>query len=200
MGRPSLSKERIKDPQKRQQWISVLLPHFVEQGIRSTPVDEVARILGRSKATVYKHFESHHEIVALVIGKKLEELQHFRPILTDASRSYEERYKLAVAYVSRHLSDVSNTFLSDLKEMYPDLWELINGFKRMALDELRTFYVKGMADGVFAELNPDLMVLSDELFFDALTNPDYLTSKGLNLRSAFESYFDMRFHGILKRA
>jgi AcrR family transcriptional regulator len=199
MGRQSIVKDRIKDPKKRDAWIEVLLPYFIQNGIKATPIDEVVAILGKSKATVYKHFESHHEIVSLVIARKLNDLKHFVPILGDSSKTYQDRYILAVAYISKHLGDVSNIFLSDLKEIYPDLWNLINSFKLLALNELRTFYISGIQDGTFEDINPDLMVLSDELFFDALTNPEYLTSKGLNLQAAFESYFKMRFNGILKR-
>lgn len=199
MGRQSIEKKRIKDPRKREDWVELLLPYFIQNGIKATPIDEVVAILGKSKATVYKHFESHHEIVSLVIARKLSDLKHFVPILDDSSKSYQERYVLAVAYISKHLGDVSNVFLSDLKEVYPDLWNLINSFKLLALNELRTFYISGIQDGTFEDINPDLMVLSDELFFDALTNPEYLTSKGLNLQAAFESYFKMRFNGILKR-
>ncbi|MCB9185777.1 MAG: TetR/AcrR family transcriptional regulator [Flavobacteriales bacterium] len=199
MGRQSVEKTRIKDPKKRDAWVEQLLPYFIQNGIKATPIDEVVSILGKSKATVYKHFESHHEIVSLVIARKLNDLKHFVPILGDSSKAYQERYVLAVAYISKHLGDVSNVFLSDLKEIYPDLWNLINSFKLLALNELRTFYISGIQDGTFEDINPDLMVLSDELFFDALTNPEYLTSKGLNLKAAFESYFKMRFNGILKR-
>lgn len=199
MGRQSVVKERIKDPKKRELWVNELLPHFIQRGIKEVPIDEVVSILGKSKATIYKHFESHHEIVSLAIAQKLSEMKHFQPILADTGKSYQDRYMLAVAYVSKHLGDISNVFLSDLKELYPDLWNHINSFKLLALNELRTFYINGMHDGIFAELNPDLMVLSDELFFDALTNPEYLTSKGLNLQAAFESYFRMRFYGILKQ-
>jgi AcrR family transcriptional regulator len=199
MGRQSVEKTRIKDPKKRDAWVEQLLPHFIQNGIKATPIDEVVSISGKSKATIYKHFESHHEIVSLVIASKLNDLKHFVPILGDSSKTYQERYVLAVAYISKHLGDVSNVFLSDLKEIYPDLWNLINSFKLLALIELRTFYISGIQDGTFEDINPDLMVLSDELFFDALTNPEYLTSKGLNLQAAFESYFKMRFNGILKR-
>jgi len=199
MGRQSLEKDRLKDPIKRKAWVQLVSAPMIQQGLREVPIDEVANILGKSKATIYKHFESYHEIVSLVIASKLEDLRHFQPILEDQSRSYQERYVLAVAYVSKHLGDVSNMFLQDLKELYPDLWELINTFKFFALGCLRNFYQRGIEDGTFEDINPDLMVLSDELFFDALTNPSYLTAKGLNLQAAFDSYFKMRFYGILKR-
>ena len=199
MGRQSIEKIRLKDPKKRALWVDKLLPHFIEKGIKAVPIDEVVSILGKSKATVYKHFESHHEIVSLVIAKKLDDLKHFVPLLSDSSKSYQDRYMLAVAYISKNLGDIHNVFLADLKEVYPDLWNLINTFKLMALSELKSFYISGTQEGTFADLDPDLMVLSDELFFDVLTNPEYLTSKGLNLQVAFESYFKMRFHGILRQ-
>lgn len=199
MGRQSLEKTRLKDPTKRKLWVDQLSKEMMERGPREVSIDEVVVILGKSKATIYKHFESHKEIVALVIASKLEDLRHFEPILEDNARSYQDRYVLAVAYVSKHLGGVSNLFLQDLKEMYPDLWELINSFKMFALGALRSFYERGIADGTFEDINPDLMVLSDELFFDALTNPSYLTSRGLNLQAAFDSYFRMRFYGILKQ-
>jgi AcrR family transcriptional regulator len=199
MGRQSILKQRIKDPKKRELWVDELLPHFIERGIKDVPIDEVISILGKSKATIYKHFESHHEIVSLVTTRKLADLKHFASILSDNSKSYQDRYVLAVAYISRHLGDINNVFLSDLKEVYPDLWNLINSFKLLALSELKSFYMNGIQEGTFADLDPDLMVLSDELFFDVLTNAEYLTSKGLNLQVAFESYFKMRFNGILKQ-
>lgn len=199
MGRQPLEKDRIKDPKRRNAWIKKLGPHFLQRGIKNVPIDEVVSVLGKSKATVYKHFESHHEIVSVVVSQKLGDLQLFVPILCDESKSYQDRYKLAVGYISRNLGDIHNVFLSDLKEVYPDLWNLIQSFKTVALNELKQFYIKGIDDGTFSNLDPDLMVLSDDLFFDALTNPEYLTEKGINIQTAFDSYFEMRFNGILKR-
>lgn len=199
MGRQSISKARIRDPKKRENWVEELLPHFFTTGIKALPIDQVLDIIQTSKATFYKHFESHHEVVSCIVAKKLSDLELFVPILRDESKTYQDRYKLAVAYISKNLSDVHNVFLSDLKEVYPDLWNLIQSFKTVALGELRQFYINGINSGTFSNLDPDLMVLSDDLFFDALTNPEYLTEKGINIQTAFDSYFEMRFHGILKQ-
>jgi AcrR family transcriptional regulator len=197
MGRQSVEKERIRDPKKRSAWVRQLYPLLQEHGIRAFSMDEMAKALGRSKATVYKHFESHKEIVSIAVLQKLDDLRHFQTILEDPNKSYVDRYVLAVASISRHLGDVSNLFLSDLKLVYPDLWELINGFKQFALTVLKRFYEEGIAAKVFQDIDTDILVLSDELFFDALTNPEFLTRKGIHLKDAFESYFKMRFYGIL---
>ena len=198
MGRNAVDKKRIKDPKKREKWIDELSPVFFKHGIKKLNADAVAETLNKSKATVYKHFDSHREIVLLVLQTKLSELQGFQPILVNEAKSYPDRYVEAVDFISTHLGEVSNVFLSDLKAVYPDLWDLIQAFKTFALQSLRTFYQAGTTAEVFQDLNPDLLVLSDELFFDVLTDAEYLSEKGLTLQTAFTDYFKMRFHGILK--
>lgn len=198
MGRNAVDKKRIKDPKKREKWIGELSPAFFQFGIKKMNADQVAKTLNKSKATVYKHFDSHREIVLLVLQTKLSALQGFQPILVNEAKTYPDRYVEAVDFISTHLGDVSNVFLSDLKTIYPDLWDLIQAFKSFALQSLRTFYQAGTTAEVFQDLNPDLLVLSDELFFDVLTDAMYLSEKGLTLQTAFTDYFKMRFHGILK--
>lgn len=198
MGRRSVEKERIRDPKKRKAWIERIAPIFLSQGFTQYNMDSLSKELGCSKATLYKHFESHKEIVSILLSEKIMNLQLFQQIIEDESVSYEARYKQSVTYVSTELADVSNIFLSQLKEVYPDIWNMVNQFKYMALDVLKSFYTKGIEAGVFNPLDPEMMVLSDELFFDVLTDPQVLQSKGLTLKRAFDGYFDMRFHGILK--
>lgn len=197
MGRHSVEKVRVKDPKKRKAIIERIAPIFLEQGFTQFNMDQLAKKLGCSKATLYKHFESHKEIVSILLSEKIMNLQLFQQILENESESFEARYKQAVTYVSTELADVSNVFLSQLKAVYPDIWSLVDQFKKMALDVLKAFYAHGIDAKVFHPLNPEMMALSDELFFDVLTDPQFLQSKGMTLKGAFDDYFEMRFNGIL---
>ena len=198
MGRRSIEKERIRDPRKRKAWIDRIAPVFLEKGFTQYNMDELSKELGCSKATLYKHFESHKEIVSILLSEKIMNLQLFQQILHEDRESYEDRYKRAVTYVSTELADVSNVFLSQLKTVYPDIWSLVDQFKQMAIGVLKEFYTKGIQAEVFHPLNPEMMALSDELFFDVLTDPQFLQSKGMTLKGAFDDYFEMRFNGILR--
>ena len=197
MGRRSIEKDRIKDPKKRKAMIERIAPIFLERGFTQYNMDSLSKELGCSKATLYKHFESHKEIVSILLSEKIMNLQLFQQILEDDFVSFEDRYKQAVTYVSTELADVSNVFLSQLKTVYPDIWSLVDQFKKMALEVLKAFYSRGIDAKVFHPLNPEMMVLSDELFFDVLTDAQFLQSKGMTLKGAFDDYFEMRFHGIL---
>lgn len=199
MGRRPVEKSRNTDEARKRELAMRILPYFLQHGLRNATMDQLARHAQCSKATLYRYFETHRELVQNVVALKLGELSLFERLLTDQYRPYIERYTLAVAYVSRNLGDVTNLFLTDLKALYPDLWHLIDQFKQFALGILRAFYVDGITAKVFNAIDPDILVLSDELFFDALTNPEFLTKKGIDLQAAFESYFEMRFYGILHR-
>ena len=124
MGRKALDKERKINPKRKEEWAFQLLPFFQEQGLKGITMDKVAKALGKSKATIYKYFESREEIIAMTIAQKLSEIQHFEEKLSDQSLPYLDRYKEAVQYLSEHIGDISNLFLSDLKHELPQLWQM----------------------------------------------------------------------------
>jgi len=197
MGRKALEKERKDNPEKKQQWIAELRPYFMQNGLRNITMDDVAAQLGKSKATLYKYFKTNEEMVAGVVELQLAELSGFVPVLLDESAPYIERYRNAVEFMSVKLVEVSNQFLSDLREMYPHLWEMVDQYRDYSISILRSYYEQGKKEGVFNDVNTDIMVLSDYLFFDALTDAAYLTKNKLTVKQAFDEYFKMRFDGIL---
>ena len=197
MGRISIDKKRIKSPKKREELANKLFPEFMERGIKEISANDLCEITGKSKATIYKHYDSKKEIVEYILGNKLKELSSFGEILLQNS-SFENRYKNAVTFVSSILKNITPIFLQDLKELYPDLWEQVEFFKRMALEILREFYSEGIKQKKFIDINPDYLLLQDELFFNTLSNPEILTSKKLKLKDTFDAYFEIRFHGIIR--
>jgi hypothetical protein len=121
------------------------------------------------------------------------------PGLLFSKNEYKARYQNAVKYVSDILEDVSPLFLSELKEIYPDLWRNIENFKQSAISVLKTFYSEGIENGAVIDIDPEYLILQDELFFDTLINPYLMKSRKLDIKKAFDAYFKIRFNGIMKR-
>jgi AcrR family transcriptional regulator len=161
-------------------------------------MDNVAELLDVSKATVYKYFKSREEIVELCVAVKLDEIQHFSGILTDEKTPFLDRYFLSLEDLTKNVADISNTFLSDLKHLFPETWETVNNFIEYALQILQQYYVEGIAKGMLRKVKPSLMVMSDRFFLQALSDPDFLDSHQLTLKEAFRQYFEMKFFGIVK--
>ncbi len=198
MGRKSLNKSRKNSPQKREELVRLLIPFFQKRGLQGVTMDDMAEAMNSSKATVYKYFHSREEIVAAAIALKLDEIKHFELYLNDKKVAYLERYKNAVQYLSAHISDITNLFLSDLKTIFPHLWQMVDAFMEYCMGALKNYYNEGIREKHFGDINPEIMVLSDQFFLDKLTDPDFLVTSKLTLQQAFDEYFKMKFYGIMK--
>jgi len=198
MGRKSGNKQRKDSPEKREELVRLLIPFFQKNGLKGISMDDMAEAMNISKATVYKYFHSREEILAATIAAKLDEIKDFEQYLNDKKVDYLERYKNAVQYLSEHISDITNVFLSDLKNIFPHLWQLIDAFKEYCMNILRAYYSEGIRKGYFNKINPEIMVMSDQFFLDKLTDPDFLVAHKLSIKEVFDEYFRMKFYGIMK--
>ncbi len=198
MGRKALNKKRYINPEKQMEWGKQLIPQLQKSGLKDVTMDEVARMLNVSKATVYKYFKSREEIISLCVALKLDEIRYFNDLLTDKKIPYLDRYFKSIEHLTIHIADVSNIFLLDLKQYYPETWLTVMGFIDFALETIKDYYSEGIREGVLEDAAPALMVMSDRFFFQALSDPDFLISHQLTLKDAFRQYFRLKFFGIVK--
>lgn len=198
MGRKSIAKPRVQNPEKRRELATHLLPSLKGGGISKLTMDDIAQRLGRSKATIYKYFESREELFDLALTEKLEQIGGFVPILGNQDDPYVDRYHNGLSHLSESLVDVSAQFLGDVQRDFPQLWEKISQFRDMATMVLRNFYQEGLDKGIINEVHTGILVLSDQILFGALLDQSFLEANGLSLGEAFEHYFQMKFYGLLK--
>lgn len=198
MGRKSLEKQRSQDPEKRRQLASLLIPALKGDSLKDLTMDDIALRLGRSKATIYKYFRSQEELLDLALTEKLNKIAGFIPILNDHSKNYVQRYQAGVDHLSIHLEDITSSFLADLKSDFEELWNKIYAFQNMAGVILREFYQEGLDKGIIENIHPGIMVLSDQVLFNAMIEPSFLEENQLTAKEAFEHYFRMKFFGLVK--
>lgn len=161
-------------------------------------MDEVAKQLNVSKATLYKHFSSREEIVEMALMVKLNDIGSFKEMLFDENQPYLDRYFNSIHLFFAEISGISTEFLLDLKKLYPDIWKRVEFFREYAATLLKAFYSKGIDGGVFNDIDPAILVLNDKMFFDAISDPDFLIQNGLSLQKAFRDYFTLRTQGLFK--
>lgn len=199
MGRKPVEKIRIDNPEQKKQWVKVLTPIYIKNGLKKFTMDEIARILGTSKATLYKHFTSREEILELSLEVKLNEIGSFKDKLFDESLPYIDRYFTSIQIFFQEIAGISNEFLADLKNIYPSLWKRVIFFREYAVEVLKQFYQIGIEAGFFHDVDPAILVINDKLFFDAISEPDFLIEHKLSLQKAFMDYFTLRCNGLFKQ-
>lgn len=175
-----------------------LVDFFKKNRLSEVNMDDVALYLNKSKATIYKYFRSKEQIVEALIDYKIKEIAGFVFILRNDKIEFFDRYRLSYNLLSEHISDISNELLTDLKNMYPDIYIKIEKLIEVAVQELKAYYEDGMQKGIFNELNSGLLAQNDLMFFQLLTNPDFLTSHNLTMEKAFADFYQIRCNGLLK--
>lgn len=199
MGRNPVNKKRTDNPEVKAQWVAILAPLYLSGQLSNNTITEIAKILGISKATLYKHFSSRKEILEAVIDFKIMEISKFEAMLFDESQSFEQRYFNAVQVGSIHLAGISNNFLLDLKQWYPELWERVYQFMFYATGRMREFYMIGIKKGILNDFNPNLLALTDRVFITALSDPQFLIDNNLSLQKTVKEYFLVKSKGIFKK-
>ncbi|MCC3373898.1 TetR/AcrR family transcriptional regulator [Cohnella sp. REN36] len=184
---------RYSDPDCKRKLAAKLLHPIKSVGFQQLRMDDFAKHMDISKATLYKYFSSKDEIIEMlvqmfidvVIEKDLSELP-------DDSVSYAVRFQQSFAR-SLHIANYgSDPFMNDLRDGYPAFFAVLNAAIGSRNERLRAFYEKGMDVGVFHRLNATLVILQDEAMFRELIDPSSLMKHHLTLSAALWDYYQIK--------
>lgn len=198
MGRNPIAKDRISNPALQKEWLAVLSPMYLRHGIKRYSMGDIAEELGVSKATLYKYFSSRNEILSAIVEAKLVELGVFIDIVENKEIPFRERYENAVRATSTLLAGISVGFMMEVKEADRSLWLKVKKFQDMALQSMGAFYKEGIDKGILNETDPKLLALMDRIFIRAVSDPQFLLDNHMDVKSAFEGYFNIKSKGIFK--
>lgn len=199
MGRKPVDKERIDDPELKSCWIKQLAPIYLRNGLTRFTMDDIASKLGISKATLYKYYASREEILDDVVQRRIEEIECLEGDLTDDKIAFTLRFFDVIKQASVMLAEMSNHFLADTRQLYPDLWEKMRDFQDRALFVAEEFYKKGIEAGIMNDINPRLLALTDKMFIRSVADDRFLDDYNISLQEAFDGFFEMKSHGIFKQ-
>ena len=102
---------------------------YMRIGIKSVSMDDLARELGISKKTIYKHYSDKKELVLKVI-----EADHLQE-MEACEKCYKTRENAVqkMIDISRHISHqhkgINVTVIYDLKKYYPEAWNMVQEFQ-----------------------------------------------------------------------
>lgn len=123
---------------------------FMELGVRSVSMDEVAKVLSISKKTIYKHYQDKNQLVFDTISKHISEME----TNTSLIMSKEDNPVLQIAKIADFVLEMNKnvhpSVLFDLQKFYPDSYShLIEHRNRYALQSVNQNLKKGIEQGLF---------------------------------------------------
>ena len=154
-----LSRREERRSETRERLLRAAVAEFHELGFERATMDGVARRIGASKRTIYRHFADKQDLYKAVIRTLSRHLERPWPNLEDASRSYRERLHDAALWIDTQCRDpLRQSVLRNViaqQQVFPEMARLTQdrGFSR---------------DGSFGPLILlfDKMIEDGEIWFD----------------------------------
>lgn len=103
----------VDHDKRRQEIIDAALPYFMESGIKSFTMEELAKRMGVGKGTVYHYFESKDDILKIVMNALIRE--HIEAIRANVQKEKKLKAKLW-AFFDFHLTD--SEFNLQMRKLY----------------------------------------------------------------------------------
>jgi len=161
---------------------------FRKYGIRSVTMSDIARKLGVSKKTLYRHIENKHDLVSKIMERYIEQERSMcMQIAKEATNALEELVKVSI-YVQHQVQDINPSLIYDLQKYHRPIWELIDNFHQdfivvMAESNLERgvkegLYRKDLHIKLIAKLYVSLIpVISDDERFPLKVYPTHVVHK-----------------------
>lgn len=132
---------------------------FMQYGIKSISMDEVARNLGISKKTLYQHVNNKADLIQKVMVTHItEEKEAMIIIHKNAKDAIDEMMQIS-KHVSELLQRVNPTVIYDLQKYYAKGWELMESLHfEHTYRSIKENIENGMQQGLYRpNLNADII-------------------------------------------
>lgn len=132
---------------------------FMQYGIKSISMDEVARNLGISKKTLYQHVNNKADLIQKVMLTHItEEKNAMCNIHENAKDAIDEMMQIS-RFVSELLQRVNPSVIYDLRKYYTKGWELMESLHfEHTYTLIKENIKKGMEEGLYRpDLNADII-------------------------------------------
>lgn len=137
--------------------ISAAAKAFMQKGIRTVRMDDIAAGLSISKRTLYELFHDKEDLLLDVMKLHREGMQEY---MTQVASKAENVLEVILKFYQRSAQDFQNTnrtFFEDIKK-YPKVMAYINESRKENLDSAMAFYRKGVDQGIFRnDVNYDIV-------------------------------------------
>lgn len=200
MGRKSSTKERKQITKKVKLWLSQLLIDLQYENLEALTMDDMARIAGKSKSTIYEYFKSKEEILTAVCQTRINTLMASILQLSESDLEGTDYYSQLIEIFAEGTTGISITFLQSIKQYYPKAWKTIDDFTDQYVGLLQIHYREGIQKGVYNSVSVELIGSLDKLFIiQVVTNPAIFTDEKYKISDLIRDYLNLRLIGLLKR-
>jgi AcrR family transcriptional regulator len=168
-----------------------LIPYVRKNGFQSLRMEEIAKIMDVSRATLYKYFPSKEEFIRYIVNFYVDYINELMVDSLDTDQRFGIRFQKLFeqsVLVAEYITDV---FLEELERNYPESYDQLREALKLRDQQLLTFLNEGIREGIFNEINGMLFIKQDELLQNIL-DVKYLMVNNLTIHQVLYDYYKLK--------
>lgn len=134
---------------------------FMRFGVRSVTMDDIARMAGVSKKTIYQEFADKNQLVYETFESAIEQDKKMMDQIPKYQDGVIEHLLGLSAFIRKRFSDFNPMVLNEIQRYFPQCWQLFEEFKNKHIaNEIIELLEKGKTEGVIRkELNSEIIAI-----------------------------------------
>ncbi|MDX2246415.1 MAG: TetR/AcrR family transcriptional regulator [Bacteroidia bacterium] len=172
---------------------------FLQKGVKSISMDEIAADLGISKKTIYLYFATKAALVYEISQEYFrQEKAMMDEIAKQAVNALDELSKV-VNWSLRFIRNVHPSVVYDIQKYYPHAWALFDEYKtHFVLTKLSENLERGISEGYYRkEINVEMVARMRLSQIDACLNPQYFPSGKFDFMELQVQMLEVYMNGIV---
>lgn len=169
---------------------------FNEKGLKFT-MDDVAKVLGMSKKTIYKVFRDKESMFYAMVDYMFDSIKESeRAILEDESMTTIEKVRKILGVIPEGYKDVDFRQLYSLKDKYPAVYKQVEIRLETGWETTIALIEQGIHEGVICEVNIPLVKMMLEASLEQFFQRDILIQNHISYMEALDEVVGIIVDGI----
>ena len=170
---------------------------FTQYGFDGISMDEVAKRIKLSKATLYKYIKSKENIVREMVNELIKHMDAVNFTADNGIEGVLESISLLYFKAVIMAAHISPQFLSDLQDKFPDIYkEYILALESMQ-KRFEDFYEQAAKKGYCIEISISLVGEQLKLMLPSIINTDYIQKHKTTLPDVIMDYYRLLLHQLI---
>ncbi|WP_026463358.1 TetR/AcrR family transcriptional regulator [Adhaeribacter aquaticus] len=171
---------------------------FLNRGIKSVSMDDIALKLGASKKTIYKWFQNKDEIVGAALQAYLGDMnQDCQQFSVEAQNAVEELFNI-MGMMRKRLAGVHHSVFYDLQKYHPKAYQLWVDHKNNVLfQQIVANLKRGIEEGLYrSDIDIEILARLRLLQTEHSFNPEFFPPDQFNMQKVQLAILDHFMMGI----
>jgi len=179
--------------------ISKILPLFMRFGIKSLTMDDIAKMLGVSKKTLYKTVPNKDVLVEECLGEMLDKQdEEINEIVKSDKSAIEDHFNIS-ALILQSIKEVHPSVFFDLEKYYPTIFrKVFDSRASRTQDVLLVNLKKGIKEGLYRpEINSEYIVRFYITIMNGLFDPAVFQVDKTDFKEGYKEVVMFYMHAIV---